>query len=1145
MIVNYSNDSFKLKNIDRNENRIANSTFNLNIELIRSDFQEGDRTLFVVLPNLFDATKYYEALQTVIEPSNVLFYPADEVMISSLAISSKDFKFERLNTINTLLENKKSVVVTNINGLIRVNVNKERWEKESLSLEKGKTYNINYLKEALSKLGYHHTSLTEQPGEYSTRGSIIDFYPINMTDPVRLDFFDDELEAIKAFSPSTQRSYKELKNVIIRPYTELFFTSQEREELINYLKSQQGLSLEEQTIISNNISDLDLNHNLDQLVFYHAYFDKMESIISFASDKKIYLINEDKILYNLENIVKKNRENYEEIGSKVLVKYPLFLDYQDVIKEQALFYVDNISKGKGKDYHAEEILPFFGKLDKLVLEVAPKFRKEFVIFSLTNLSHQKIIKDKLLEELVPYKTIKDIKDAEIGVINIIDVHIPSMYLPQERIYIVDDLTIFPARKEKRKIRFKSTFNEGKEISYYQDLEAGDYIVHLNHGIAKYEGIKTIELSKRKRDYLSLLYAGGEHLYIPIEQLSLIKKYVGREGVTPELTRLGSGKWNKQKEKILARVNELSAQLVKLYAERERAVGHQFKPDDELQKQFEQEFLYQETPDQLAAIEATKKDMESTKPMDRLICGDVGYGKTEVALRAAFKACLDGMQVCYLAPTTILARQHYYTFKERMEHFGLRVELLSRFVSGKKQKEVLASLAKGTVDVLIGTHRVISKDVVFKNLGLLITDEEQRFGVGHKEEIKKMRVNVDSLMLSATPIPRTLQMSLVGIKELSLIETPPENRYPIQTYVIPRNETIIKEAIERELIRHGQVFYLYNFTEDIEDKADEISALVPEARVAYVHGKMNKVAIENIVSKFIDHEYDVLVSTTIIETGIDIPEANTLIIHDADRLGLSQLYQIRGRVGRSDKIAYAYLMYEPRKDLTDNAKKRLDAIKEFTELGSGFKIAMRDLAIRGAGDLLGEEQSGFIDTVGLETYMQILDNAIKKEEAKTNNLAKNNISYNANKSDLKITKILSDRFIPEEYQLDEGIKFEIHDQISKIKTMDDINNLTEEFEDRFGRVDDSLKAYMYEKLFINLLEEKGVSSVDFKPSLLTIVLSKEKSDKIDGEKLYKKAYKLADDFNLVYKNYQITIYLKLQRYQNGLWLIPACELLNTL
>lgn len=1124
-----------MKVINDEVKRINNSSFNLNIAIIESDFENRNRTLFVILPTLAEASKYYDALINDKE-DDVLFFPVDETNISSLAISSFEFKYERINTLVNLLRDKPYIVVTNILGYLRINLSKDYWQNYFFEYLEGKEYKMEDIRNNLVSLGYRQASITSGVGEFSYRGSIIDFYPISSPYPIRLDFFDTELESIKYYDPHTQKSISKLEKAFIIPYSEIFFDEKMKDDLIEKLTNNKNdLSLEEREVIENDISNLELRKNLDQMIYYISFFDsKYNNVSSFSSDKKLYIINEEKALSILNKKEQEETSYYDEINSSFLIKQPFYLSY-DLIKEEKVTFVDTlVNYEEALDMASKEIANFGGSLYQIVKEITPRLNHSYVVLSLQNKEKIKRLKDFFLENLLPYKTIDDLDEADISCINFINQEMLSIDLIDANMLILDENTLFPTRREKKKIRYQSSFKEAEKITDHLELKIGDYIVHLNHGIGLYEGIKTIELSGRKRDYLCLKYALDERVYIPIEQLSMIKKYIGSEGKKPSLSNLNTNAWKKAKERVKSKILDISDKLIKLYTQREQAIGFACSKDTDDQILFDADFAYIETDDQKKAIEEVKKDMEMNKPMDRLICGDVGYGKTEVALRAAFKAVSNGKQVAYLAPTTILTRQHYFTFKERMEKYGVRVELLNRFTSSKDAKKILKDLAFGIVDVLIGTHRILSDDVKFKDLGLLITDEEQRFGVLHKEKIKEMRVNVDSLMLSATPIPRTLQMSLVGIKDLSLIETPPQNRYPIQTYVTPRKDSIVKEAIERELIRGGQIFYLYNYTEDIIDVAHHLAKLVPEARICYAHGKMNKNELEKTVSAFIDHEYDILVSTTIIETGIDIPEANTLIIHDSDRLGLSQLYQIRGRVGRSDKIAYAYLMYEPRKILTIDAEKRLEAIKEFTELGSGFKIAMRDLSIRGAGDLLGSEQSGFIDSVGLDTYMQILDETLKeltnKDEKKIDN---NYVS----------TKVLADRFIPEKYQLDEDLKIEIHQKISNVKSLHDVSDLIMEFNDRFGNVDESLEIYMYEKLFNYYSKAKHFKHVDYKPNMITIIIDPEFSQNLNGEEVFKNAYLTDKNILISYKDSSFYIYFKILSYPNGTWLKPICRFLS--
>ena len=1136
MILDYLSRNFKFADVLNDKvTRISNSNQNFNIYQIASDYLKNNRMIFVVLPTLFDAQKYYDSLINLLDEDNVLFYPVDDMGLASLFISSNEFKYERINTIISLLDNKPKVVVTTANGVMYKNLNKKVWEESVIKFKVGDTYKISDIRNILIKFGYVCKSSVTSTGEFSVRGSIIDLFPLNYDNPVRLDFFDDELETIKLFSAETQRTISKITEVTLSPLIELLYTDEAAKNVISILKREiNEASPTEVDLIYKDINKIELRVEVETIQNYIDLFSDSSTILDFADNKMVYVINEDKINALITKTFEDIYKHYDTINSNVIRKYLTFIEDENLFTKYNVKYIDSLVEHKNS-YHVnvEEIANFYGNFSLLVKDITKRWHQTYVIVNINSADRLKRFKEYCLENMIKYQTVSDLSYLDYDCINIVNnEYILALSIPESNIYILSENVIYSSSVEKTKIRYKSTFYEAKKISKYDELSPGDYVVHANHGIGVYDSIKMMELSGVKRDYIKINYAGTDSLYIPIEQLNLIKKYSGAAGTAPQLTKLGSGSWNKAKQKVKEKVLELSKKLIELYALREEASGYQFSPDSTEQAIFEGEFLYDETPDQIMAITQVKKDMESPRVMDRLICGDVGFGKTEIALRASFKAVMDGKQVCYLAPTTVLTRQHYHTFKNRMEKYGVRVELLNRFVSTKEKNQILKDLAFGTVDVLIGTHRVLSDDVKFKDLGLLITDEEHRFGVMHKEKIKELKINVDSLMLTATPIPRTLQMSLIGIKELSMIETPPKNRYPIQTYVTPRHDAIVAEAIERELLRGGQVFYLYNYTEDISDVMVKISKMVPEAKVCYAHGKMEKHKLENIISDFIDHKYDVLVSTTIIETGIDIPNANTLIIHDADKLGLSQLYQIRGRIGRSDRIAYAYLMYEARKVLTTEAEKRLETIKEFTELGSGFKIAMRDLSIRGAGDLLGLEQSGFINSVGIDMYMQILDetlNELKGEKGKKET-----------KTSLG-SKVISNRYIPDGYNLSEDIKIELHNKIASIESHEDLDNLKVEIMDRFGSLDEDLLLYMYEKLFYSLCSKMKVEKVDIKPKLLTLTLSEEKSQNVDGEYVYKTAYSLSNNFILSYHDRKINITLKTSSDKKS-WLVLICEYL---
>ncbi len=664
-------------------------------------------------------------------------------------------------------------------------------------------------------------------------------------------------------------------------------------------------------------------------------------------------------------------------------------------------------------------------------------------------------------------------------------------MPSYKLAVLTEEELF--RKKMPKKRKKQKISNAERIKSYQELETGDYVVHTNHGIGKYLGIETLQVNDVHKDYMVLRYSGNDKLFVPVEQIDQVQKYVGSEGKEPKLYRLGGTEWKKVKSRVQSSVEDIADDLIQLYAEREASKGYAFSKDSEMQKDFEAAFPYEETEDQLRCIEEVKDDMERERPMDRLLCGDVGYGKTEVAIRAAFKAVIDNKQVALLVPTTILAQQHFETFQERFQDFGLNVGILSRFQTAKQQKETLDQLEKGLVDVVIGTHRLLSKDIKFKDLGLLIIDEEQRFGVKHKEKIKQLRSNVDVLTLTATPIPRTLHMSMVGVRDLSVIETPPENRFPIQTYVVEYNPPFIKEAIEREMSRDGQVFFLYNRVDMIDRVAAEIDELVEDARVAHAHGQMNERQLENIMLDFLEGNYDVLVSTTIIETGVDIPNVNTLIVNDADKMGLSQLYQLRGRVGRSNRLAYAYFTHQKDKVLTEVAEKRLEAIKEFTELGSGFKIAMRDLSIRGAGNLLGTEQHGFIDSVGFDLYSQMLNEAIQaKQEGKT---------YEETKPfEVEMTLSL-DAYIPSEYIEDETQKIHMYKRIHAVKEVSEIFEIKDELIDRFGSYPQEVEELMQVARIRLLAQKEKVETVHEKNNKIEMLMQEEESLKIDGSELF--------------------------------------------
>lgn len=1135
MILNYLKDKFEIRTLTNDSfSRINKTNDNFNIYAIASDFINNNRSIFVVLPNLFSAQKYYDNLLNLLPDEDVLFYPADEMVVSNFMIASSDFKYERINTIAEILNNTPKVIVTNLTGILRFNVPINYWRNSIINISVKDEIDRKDLVSRLISLGYEKTYTVYKTGEFSIRGSIIDIFPLNSTNPIRLDFFGDEVDEIKEFDVETQLSINKINNTKIIPVTEFFYTDQMMDEITASLELEINKTTNEEykTSLNNDLLNLKQRNKLDTLNQYMCKFYKVQSIIEMIDAKK-YIVDIDKMkaihLKNIDDI--SEYLHNQSIENFILNDY--FLDL-NIIPDDS-FYIDGVvTHDSTFSINAKDIPPYNGNFRTLLKDINNLIGSVEIIIVMEDLNRLKRLKEFLLENNIIYQTINTVEQIDKRYVNLVirqfALELDSQFLGT---YIVTENTIYSSSFEKKKIKYKSIFSNATKINNHDELKIGDFVVHYDFGIGKYIGIKAMKMSDNLKDYLEIQYAKTDVLYIPIENIDRISKYNVHDGREPNLTLIGSSQWTKTKKKVLEKVKDISEKLIKLYAQRSSAEGFIYQEDSPEQLEFENEFMYEETIDQLKAIEAVKSDMESTKPMDRLICGDVGFGKTEVALRASFKAVMNGKQVAYLAPTTLLSRQHFYTFQKRVQSYGMKVELLNRFVTTKQAKIILEQLKSGYIDIIIGTHRLLSKDIVFKDLGLLITDEEQRFGVMHKERIKEMKVNVDSLTLTATPIPRTLQMSIMGIKDLSTIETPPKNRYPVQTYVTPRNDSITKEAIEREIIRGGQVFYMYNYTEDIIDVASYLQKLVPEARVKFAHGKMNKNELEDIISEFIDHQFDVLVCTTIIETGIDIPDTNTLLIHDADRLGLSQLYQLRGRVGRSDRIAYAYLMYEPRKVLTENAMKRLESIQEFTQLGSGYKIAMKDLAIRGAGDVLGQEQSGFMDSIGIELYMRILNDTLTELKGeKVDNEPKNNY-----------TQVYSNRTINDEYINNEDIKIEIHKKIRTITSINNLIGLQLELEDRFGKFDDELLMYMYEKLFFNLCQILDIYQIIDLKNEKKLCISKEKTQTLNGEYILKQAYEKYKSISIRYASNEFHISIDLTKYKQNSWLIDTCTFLD--
>ncbi len=1095
---------FESLNKPKYQTLFLDSTKDLNAYLIKEVFLSREEHIFVVAENIYNAQKMYDALVRELDEDSVNFFPADEVVSVEMLAASNEFRTARLQTIVDLVIGKRKIIVTHTLGYLRKEASLKKWQDFSFDFKVGSIIEKADFVKQLFDMGYKREYQVEKPGDFSVRGFIVDVFPMTEETPVRIEFFDDEIDSLRTFDVVTQRSSSTVEEIRIYPMYELFFTDEEKSKLIETISNRELTDK-----LKLDIEALESNNDLDRLHKYMQYIDH-SGITDFVDDKIVFLTNPKRVKDVFNNAVVDvtewylNQDDYSGLSFEFFNNLDLAL-----AKDEKVIYLQNVLTSDYKyDFsfksNATDIVDYVGNTDLFINDI--KKSKETIL-----LPNEKGIISLLEDKEIPFVRVGSKDDCVDGSINVISNQSNLSFRVIDQFQVIASEKIFK-RIEVKKKHFK--LKEASKVKSLKDIKPGDYVVHYDYGIGKYLGVKSVELDNRSNDYIHIAYRNDEVLYVPVENINLIQKYSAREGAKPKINSIGGTSWAKTKAKVKKKLKDIAGKLIKLYAERKQAEGYAYPKDDEDQFTFEADFPYSETVDQLKAIEDVKKDMEATYPMDRLLCGDVGYGKTEVAMRAAFKAVYAGKQVAYLCPTTVLSRQHYKSFKARFSKYGIRVELLNRFVPKRHMSQVLAGLQSGEVDIVIGTHRILSKDIVYKDLGLLIVDEEQRFGVEHKERIKEIKINVDVLTLTATPIPRTLQMALMGVKSTSLLETPPANRYPVQTYVIEENKTIMKDAIERELSRDGQVFVLYNKVSDIHLLTNKIQRLVPDASVTFAHGQMSRDELENTMNDFVDKVYNVLVCTTIIETGIDIPNANTLIITDANRLGLAQLYQIRGRVGRSDRIAYAYLMYK-HANITETAEKRLSVIKEFTELGSGFKIAMRDLSIRGAGDVLGAEQSGFIDSVGIDLYMQMLEEEIQEQQGTP--VPK---PETTKQSVIKISK-----HIPDEYVSDEAIKIDIHRKIKNVKNSKDIDDLIVEMKDKYGRVPMNLVEFMYKTIFDKYAQLYEVDQIEDKNNYISLRLSRKASLVIDGETLLMAAYKVSKDIDLSFKNSRVFIVLK--------------------
>lgn len=1066
------------------EENIAHISYGLN--------QHLDKQILIITYDELRAKKIAEDLEFFSEENSELF-PTREVVFYDIAAHSHEVSNHRVRVMDRLIRGESIIVVSSIQSIMNKIMTKTLIKKYTLDIEMGQTIDLNQLSNTFVAQGYERVDMVEGVGQFSIRGGIIDLFSVNSFNPFRIELFDDEIDSIRIFDLKTQRSIENLTSIHIPPIKEVLILEEEINHVIDGIESDLNTS-------TKKLQKKGETEIIDALTEkFRAYIDRLSNKMSIGNlDLLVPYLKQD-----ISNIIE-----YFKSDSIVIADEPQRIEEsvkglrQDFINR----YTDQFERGevlsRHQDiYHAyDTILDDISKLTCItttnLLKNNPRFKPKAIInFSIKSMQsfHNKI--EILVEELKHfkyrgYKTIilSGTKERGIRLVqNLLENNIECSYVDDVsreiksgqvfitagsisrgfeysnlKFAIISDKEVFGSYKKARPVK---TRKDTAKIASFTDLNVGDYVVHETHGIGKYIGVEQLTVQGVKKDYLSVKYSGEDRLYVPIDQMNLIQKYIGSDTVEPKVNKLGSSEWAKTKTKVKKAIEDMAADLIKLYAARQTVKGYRFSSDTPWQKQFEDAFAYEETDDQLRCIEEIKKDMEKDRPMDRLLCGDVGYGKTEVALRAAFKAIMDGKQVAILVPTTILAQQHYNTIVERFNQFPVKAEMLSRFRTPNQQKKIINDLKSGNLDIVVGTHRLLSKDVKFKDLGLLIIDEEQRFGVKHKEAIKIIKQSIDVLTLTATPIPRTLHMSLIGIRDMSVIEEPPEERYPVQTYVVEYNEQLIKDAIIRELNREGQIYYLYNRVQNIQQFASRVKNLIPDAKVAIGHGQMSERELERVMMDFLSRETDALVCTTIIETGLDIPNVNTIIINDADKMGLSQLYQLRGRVGRSNRVASAYFTYEKDKVLTEVAEKRLKAIKEFTEFGSGFKIAMRDLEIRGAGNLLGSEQHGQMAAIGYDLYVKFLEESIKKLKGEQEEeIIETTIELNV------------DGYIPKKYIEKEEQKVEIYKRIASIMNKQDYSDVLEEIMDRFGEIP---------KEVTNLLKISYIKSLCSKAKIISV------------------------------------------------------------
>lgn len=1120
-------------------------------------FEELQKTIVVLTPNLLQATQVYEDISQMAPEIPLYIFPVEESVAAELAFSSPEYRSQRVETLDFLNSGKKGIVVIPAAGFKKILSPASIWETHCLDFSVGMELDMDSLPEKLVAMGYSRERMVASPGEFSIRGGIIDIYALNEENPLRMELFDTEIDTLRYFDAYTQKSVDSIETVRILPAQDTIFTKAEivkqasavekkAEKAIKGIKNQEVK--ESMTRVFSELTDNMKRGELskDPQLYTSLVYPEQPTILDYISEDALLIVDDYSRILEVERTIES--ESSEWKMSKVsegvcLPSQDFSADIREVIKKskQHRIYYALFHRGFGNmrfhgvyPFQYRTLNNFFSQMPQVKLEMERWLKQHMTVFVMVP-SFERA--EKVQRIFADFGVHSYIKGNDPFIENKVNILVGGMAngfeLPQEKVVFVTEKELFNKVTKKQPHRQKMT--NAERLKSYTELNPGDYVVHVNHGIGLYTGMETIEVGGVHQDYMSIAYQEGAKLFIPVTQIHLIQKYVSSDAKTPKMHKLGGTEWAKTKKKVASKIEDIADELIELYANRESEKGYAYQPDTPEQLEFENAFPYTETDDQLRSTAEIKADMESIKPMDRLLVGDVGYGKTEVAMRAIFKAVQEGKQAAFLVPTTILAQQHYESLTQRFEEYPFEIGLLSRFRTKKQQDETLAGIRKGTVDIVIGTHRILSKDVVFADLGLLVVDEEQRFGVKHKERLKQLKASVDVLTLTATPIPRTLHMSMLGVRDLSVIETPPANRYPVQTYVMEQNNGAVRDAIERELARGGQAFYLYNRVETIEKKAQEIRELVPDVRVAVAHGQMTEVQLENVIMDFIEGRYDVLVTTTIIETGVDIPNVNTLFIENADRMGLSQLYQLRGRVGRTNRIAYAYLMYQPNKMLTEVSEKRLQAIKEFTELGAGFKIAMRDLSIRGAGNLLGAQQHGFIDSVGFDLYSEMLGEAVA---------AKRGLKAKSKRSIVEIDLSI-DAYIPADYIEDERQKIDFYKRIQRIESVADHDEIDADLIDRFGDYPQEVSDLLEVGLIKNYAEKSQIETIKRQGETVVITFSQEATVRLQGPAVFEALSNIPLKAQINLNNAKLVVSVVIGKLPNRQWLnhlnafIKAC------